>query len=184
MATKGTSNVQWRMANGEVAYTIEFKDRGQDFTHWDIDKTGRVIACRPFQSWVWTNSRVVNRCLRETYLIGVVAVETSELRWINYPIVSIEVNDANPALIRGVVFARTSGAQIGLARTKDGGTYTSSTAGKYAAAASLVLKKHPIARLIHLKHLGRCGCVFFSKHADAPMWTAYEYTASLEVCHG
>lgn len=37
--------------------TIYFEDRGQDFLEWDIqdraDGTAVVVACRPFQGFVW-----------------------------------------------------------------------------------------------------------------------------------
>jgi len=33
--------------------TIELEDKGQDFTRWTCDETGRVVKCEPFQGWVW-----------------------------------------------------------------------------------------------------------------------------------
>ncbi|MEW6648184.1 MAG: hypothetical protein AB1450_13375 [Pseudomonadota bacterium] len=38
--------------------TIEFEDGGQDFLEWDIDETGKVVACRPFQGFVWVGALV------------------------------------------------------------------------------------------------------------------------------
>jgi hypothetical protein len=40
--------------------TIHFVDQHQDFTSWDLDEKGVVIACRPFQGWVWCHRRVLN----------------------------------------------------------------------------------------------------------------------------
>lgn len=40
--------------------TLMFEDDGQDFMEWDIDGTGFVVACRPFQSFVWCGMRVVS----------------------------------------------------------------------------------------------------------------------------
>ncbi len=40
--------------------TIEFEDKGQDFLEWDIDENGKVIACRPFQEWVWVGVTLLN----------------------------------------------------------------------------------------------------------------------------
>ena len=40
--------------------TVTFKDEGQDFLEWDIEK-GKVVACRPFQEWVWKGVKVHNR---------------------------------------------------------------------------------------------------------------------------
>ena len=40
--------------------TIRFRDDGQDFLEWDIDSTGKILACRPFQGFVWCGARVVN----------------------------------------------------------------------------------------------------------------------------
>ncbi len=37
--------------------TVIFKDEGQDFLEWDIDK-GKVVACRPFQEWLWLGTLV------------------------------------------------------------------------------------------------------------------------------
>ncbi|MBZ0164589.1 MAG: hypothetical protein K8H74_17985 [Notoacmeibacter sp.] len=38
---------------------VEFEDRGQDFTWWEIDmETGRVVGCGPFQGGVWANGDI------------------------------------------------------------------------------------------------------------------------------
>ena len=40
--------------------TIRFKDEGQDFLEWDVDGSGKVVACRPSQGWLWVGTLVVN----------------------------------------------------------------------------------------------------------------------------
>lgn len=40
--------------------TIRFEDNGQDFLEWDIDRAGKVIGCRPFQSATWCGCVVTN----------------------------------------------------------------------------------------------------------------------------
>lgn len=32
---------------------ITFEDHGQDFLTWELDATGKVIDCEPFQASVW-----------------------------------------------------------------------------------------------------------------------------------
>lgn len=44
--------------------TIFFVDDGQDFTQWDIDAEGKVVACRPFQGWVWIGPKVHNKDIK------------------------------------------------------------------------------------------------------------------------
>lgn len=39
--------------------TVSFEDHGQDFLEWDI-KDGEVVACRPFQAWLWNGVKVHN----------------------------------------------------------------------------------------------------------------------------
>ncbi len=39
--------------------TVYLVDQGQDFLEWDIED-GKVIACRPFQGWVWEGTEVHN----------------------------------------------------------------------------------------------------------------------------
>jgi len=38
--------------------TVFFEDDGQDFLEWDINDTGEVVDCRPFQSWLWIGTKV------------------------------------------------------------------------------------------------------------------------------
>lgn len=45
--------------------TVYFEDHGQDFLEWDIED-GVVVACRPFQGWVWEGTRVIPmRCVTD-----------------------------------------------------------------------------------------------------------------------
>ena len=49
--------------------TVFFVDEGQDFLEWDINKEGEVIACRPFQSWLWVGVKVQNKDIKRGDLI-------------------------------------------------------------------------------------------------------------------
>lgn len=42
---------------------VTFKDEGQDFLEWYIEN-GVVVACRPFQEWLWKGIQVHNRKIR------------------------------------------------------------------------------------------------------------------------
>jgi hypothetical protein len=44
--------------------TVFFVDDGQDFLEWDIDDKGVVVACRPFQGWVWIGTKVHNKGIK------------------------------------------------------------------------------------------------------------------------
>lgn len=43
---------------------IFFEDDGQDFLEWDINEEGEVVACRPFQGWVWIGTKVNNEDIK------------------------------------------------------------------------------------------------------------------------
>lgn len=49
--------------------TIVFVDEGQDFLEWDINSSGEVVACRPFQGWVWVGVKVHNKDIKPGDLI-------------------------------------------------------------------------------------------------------------------
>jgi len=49
---------------------VTFKDEGQDFLEWDIEKS-IVIACRPFQEWLWKGTKVHNRIIRPGDLLDI-----------------------------------------------------------------------------------------------------------------
>jgi hypothetical protein len=42
------------------AVTVQLEDCGQDFTEWDLDEDGAVVACRPLQELVWCGVKVRN----------------------------------------------------------------------------------------------------------------------------
>ena len=44
--------------NKLTKFKIEFKDDGQDFLKWYLDKRGEVLHCEPFQSSVWNGTMV------------------------------------------------------------------------------------------------------------------------------
>lgn len=44
--------------------TIFFADDGQDFLQWDINDKGEVVACRPFQGFVWIGTKVHNKHIK------------------------------------------------------------------------------------------------------------------------
>jgi len=44
--------------------TVFFEDDGQDFLEWDLDDKGKVVACRPFQGWVWIGTQVHNKDIK------------------------------------------------------------------------------------------------------------------------
>ncbi|WP_447776360.1 hypothetical protein [Variovorax boronicumulans] len=56
-----------------LAKTIAFADQGQDFLEWDLDSTGKVVACRPFQASIWIGHTVRNH---ERITVGSYAVIT------------------------------------------------------------------------------------------------------------
>jgi len=37
---------------------IHFDDQGQDFLWWDLDESGLVVDCGPFQASIWVGSKV------------------------------------------------------------------------------------------------------------------------------
>lgn len=39
--------------------TLIFADHGQDFLEWDIDDSGVITSCRPFQDWLWAGKKVI-----------------------------------------------------------------------------------------------------------------------------
>lgn len=47
-------------------YIVTFRDDGQDFLRWHLDTEGRVLRSEPFQTWRWSQYRIVN--LRELLL--------------------------------------------------------------------------------------------------------------------
>ena len=42
---------------------VTFEDHGQDFLEWYI-QNGKVVACRPFQGWLWEGTKVHNKTIQ------------------------------------------------------------------------------------------------------------------------
>ena len=53
---------------------VTFKDEGQDFLEWDIED-GRVVACRPYQEWLWKGTKVTTRKIRPGVRLGIIDSE-------------------------------------------------------------------------------------------------------------
>lgn len=66
--------------------TLVFEDHGQDFLEWDIDEKNIVIACRPFQEWLWKGYRVLNETIKPGSLLSIVSPQKKDVRTINYRI--------------------------------------------------------------------------------------------------
>jgi len=67
--------------------TIRFMDCGQDFLEWDIDVNGVVTDCRPFQSWLWNGTRVVNHeKLRTGSIVKVKTDMSPSISTVKYPV--------------------------------------------------------------------------------------------------
>ncbi len=71
--------------------TIELEDHGQDFLEWDIDDTGKVVDCRPFQADVWKGTIVHNRDIRPGDILFIVTPigKRKKLLTLNYPVKSV-----------------------------------------------------------------------------------------------
>jgi hypothetical protein len=50
--------------------TVYFEDDGQDFLEWDI-QDGKVVDCRPFQSWCWNGTLVHNYAFRKGTVLDI-----------------------------------------------------------------------------------------------------------------
>ncbi len=75
--------------------TVYFEDHGQDFLEWDI-KDGIVVACRPFQGWLWNGTKVhstissdINTDIRPGLLLDITTRQGKRTR-LRYPIERIE----------------------------------------------------------------------------------------------
>jgi hypothetical protein len=70
--------------------TIELEDHGQDFLEWDIDETGKVVDCRPFQAWVWNGTIVHNKDIRVGDILLITTTHfPDESTTLNYPVKSV-----------------------------------------------------------------------------------------------
>lgn len=81
------------LAGGSAVKTVHFEDHGQDFDEWDLDATGRVVACRPSQGWMWCRYRVVGPVEVGARLtvhdVGVPNGTPSELKYLVTKVVSL-----------------------------------------------------------------------------------------------
>lgn len=69
--------------------TIQFEDRGQDFTEWKCDENGSVIECGPFQGWLWQGVRVIGAAdLRRGDVVDFIDKD-GRARTLNYRVKSV-----------------------------------------------------------------------------------------------
>lgn len=64
--------------------TIYLEDHGQDFLEWDIEN-GEVIACRPFQGWLWVGTKVHNTTIQPGDILEITPKNGERTR-LNYPV--------------------------------------------------------------------------------------------------
>lgn len=50
----------------KVTTVLHFMDCGQDFLRWELDATGTVIGCEPFQASIWCGARVLHHQALQT----------------------------------------------------------------------------------------------------------------------
>lgn len=77
--------------SSDVAATLHFEDHGQDFLEWDLNAAGEVIACRPFQGFVWVGATVteVDELQAGDYVF-IKPVGQDRTTSIRYPLVKVE----------------------------------------------------------------------------------------------
>jgi hypothetical protein len=98
--------------------TVDFEDHGQDFLQWDICN-GVVVDCRPFQSSVWVNCRLVEsmEALKAGHrLLCFQATWGAGPRRIKYPLESVTARPARaeqiPCFICGEDFSTSLALQV------------------------------------------------------------------------
>jgi hypothetical protein len=84
-----------RKKGGKMAKVtrIHFEDHGQDFLWWDVDTSGKVIDCGPFQASVWVGSQIIQDSetgLVEGDRVLVSCPHVDDHLLINYPIERLE----------------------------------------------------------------------------------------------
>lgn len=74
---------------------LKLADHGQDFLEWHIDENGVVVERRPFQSWLWNGSIVLNH--KEIAPGDYIRFlnKYNEERTLKYPVVAVEDGGAN-----------------------------------------------------------------------------------------
>lgn len=86
---------------------IEFEDKGQDFTDWQIvAETGQVVNCTPFQYTTWAKCRVIDARKLEPGKRPVIEFPDGERLTLNYAIVRIETKAAALARIEKALATR------------------------------------------------------------------------------
>lgn len=71
----------------DTAYIIHFKDCGQDFLEWHINKEGYVLDSKPFQRSIWAGSFTIPETAK---VGGKLAIWLNGESYVNYPITRIE----------------------------------------------------------------------------------------------
>lgn len=109
------------MSTGAVQ-TIRFSDQGQDFLEWDLDASGQVVGCRPFQAEIWCSYRVVNHAkLSKGSKVLIQIPNTNIATAMKYPLRSIHKvqaqSEPSAAVLNSKVVAR--GAKALLASYKE-----------------------------------------------------------------
>ncbi len=64
--------------------TVYFVDGGQDFLEWDIED-GKVVACRPFQEWLWKGTQVHNADIQPGDILEI-TTPRGDRTTLNYPV--------------------------------------------------------------------------------------------------
>ena len=67
---------------------IILEDHGQDFLEWDIEN-GKVVACGPFQGWVWEGTLVHNSDIRPGDFLDITP-KIGKRTTLNYRVESVE----------------------------------------------------------------------------------------------
>lgn len=78
--------------------TVHFEDHGQDFLEWDIED-GVVVACRPFQDWLWNGTKVNNTDIKLGDKLDI-TFKDGVRRTLNYPVVVIDDHVSGVAKIK------------------------------------------------------------------------------------
>ena len=71
--------------------TVFLEDQGQDFLEWDI-KDGVVVACRPYQGWLWEGTKVQNTEIHPGDYLEIQNKNGDQLT-LNYPVERIEIKE-------------------------------------------------------------------------------------------
>jgi hypothetical protein len=70
--------------------TIVFVDEGQDFLEWDIDEKGVVVACRPFQDWVWVGTKVLNKDIKPGDRLDIISKTDGSQHQLAHPVEKVK----------------------------------------------------------------------------------------------